>query len=410
MNERSRIAAELQDLLNWPTKFSPEYPGSTFSEIEVYSDFSWLGKFNHNKHVFSNYVSLARYIRRRGNAKRRLVLILTDREGAAEGRHPFPLGERDIFIVNIDRYRAVAEKDAAAAYFAGLAGTPTIGTVSQHLSAEAVISWIHAHPDDWRAALASYKERINISPVLAEIGRRVAAADPEAERGVLELLGAEDFPENVLRVVALKRRKRGVAEFERELQRNEWSEKRWQTFFEREDWIFGQCLLPKALRPLQREALTGAKDLANSGGEVVDYTYVTVSAGSFITFVEIKTPDAELVRSGAYRGAAHAIHRDLAGAVAQIQSQLYSWDSIGSAVRRNIEKALKEGWSTANTLGILVLGKSTSLTTDEMKLSFELCKSHLHGVEIVTFDEVLARAQAIANPRDDGDSAERDRR
>ncbi len=136
----------------------------------------------------------------------------------------------------------------------------------------------------------------------------------------------------------------------------------------------------------------------------MDYAYVTVSAGSFITFVEIKTPDAKLVRRDPYRGAAHAMERDLAEAVAQIVSQLQRWDSGGSAVRENVQRALKEGWSTARTRRILVTGLSTSLDTESMIMSFELFKDHLHGVEIVTFDEVLARARSIANPRPESEA------
>ena len=175
MNERTRdLPAELQRHLGWSDSFERLYGGRTLEGVELYADFNWFAKFGLNQKVFPNYKSLAKYVRRQGRPRRQLVLVLTDRE-TAEGRHPMPMGERDIFIINIDRYCQIAERDAAGAYFAGLAGSPTIGLDTPSLTPEVVNAWIGAHPGQWQSASSNYAGA-KVDPLLHEVGRRIAAA------------------------------------------------------------------------------------------------------------------------------------------------------------------------------------------------------------------------------------------
>lgn len=410
----------LTESLNWTPPLRRLY-GRAWRErgIEIYADFSWETLVGHNQLTFTNYLSLANYLRRYLTGDKRRALILTQQDSRPEGRHS-EHPEYEIFVVNIRRYREVAKNDAAGAYFAGLQGAPIIrasdlmarqftrdevASLLDALStAESVADWIRRHPTE-TAALGAIWDEILAScastPRLAEeLGSRIRQMSGENIPQLTALIGAVDFPANILRAASLARRKESVDEFRAELTAERWREKDWQSFFEREDWIFGHGLLYQFVHVLQRETLVGGKEMSNRGGQVADFSIRTIGTNlSFIALVDIKTPAAKLVSVQQCRNGAHPIDSDLAEAVAQILANCDEWTREGSGQTDNVRRAEREGWRTAQPRGILVLGNSRSLSNDDAIQSFELFRRHLHGVEILTFDELLLRADALASPR-----------
>lgn len=197
-------------------------------------------------------------------------------------------------------------------------------------------------------------------------------------------------------VATVVRRERAINEYKEHLEVDDWSEKTWQSFFQREFWIFGHGLLYYFLNIVQREALVGGKSMANTGGQVTDFAMCTVSENArYIALVDIKIPQKKLVQKEEVRNGAHSIHPDLAEAVAQIQSNCNLWVREGSNQIDNLKKSWEEGWQTAQPRGIIVTGHTRSLENEGMRQSFELFRRHLHGIEILTFDELLLKAQAL---------------
>ena len=404
--------------LDWTPPLRRLY-GSAWQErgIEVYADFQWEAFVGHNQLTFTNYLSLANYLRRPPGNKRR-ALILTQEESRSEGRYP-EHPEYEIFVINIKRYKQVAKNDAAGAYFAGLQGTlilrgsdlaarkltrDEVASLLDALStAESVAEWIRRHPAEmaslgaiWGVILAN---GASTSQLAEELGSRIRTMSSEDIPQLTALIGAMDFPANILRAAGLARRKEAVDEFQAELNAGRWLEKDWQSFFEREDWIFGHGLLYQFVHVLQRETLVGGKQMTNRGGQVADFSIRTIGGTlSFIALVDIKTPDAKLVSPRQCRNGVHAIDSDLAEAVAQILGNCDVWTREGSGQTDNVRRAEREGWRTAQPRGILVLGDSKSLVNDDARQSFELFRRHLHGIEILTFDELLLRAEALASP------------
>jgi len=386
--------------------------------IEVYVDFSWETLVGHSQRTFTNYMSLGDYVRRQPAGGKKYALVLTEQGGRAEGRYQdHPLYE--IFVVNIQRYRAVAKNDAAGAYFAGLQGAPIIhlGDITARKfsadeienlldalgTSEAIAGWIRRHPTELATVAASIGDLLiqfaQTSQLTEELGRRIHAIKRDDIPYLTALVGSVDFPDSLLQSAHLAKRKQVVDEFRAQLNADRWDEKEWQAFFEREDWIFGHGLLYQFVHVIDRETFVGGKGMSNTGGQVADFSVRTIGAGaSFIALVDIKTPSAQLVKPRQCRNGAHAIESDLAEAVAQILSNCDTWNREGSNQPDNVRQAAKEGWQTAQPRGILVLGDSKSLTTDNARQSFELFRRHLHGLEIVTFDELLVRADALTSP------------
>lgn len=409
----------LTEHLDWTPPLRRLY-GSAWQRrgIEVYADFPWEQVVGHNQRTFTNYLSLANYLRRHLIGNKRRALILTEQDRRAEGRYP-EHPEYEIFVVNLRRYKEVAKNDAAGAYFAGLQGTPIIrgsdlaarkltreevaSLLDVFSTAESVAEWIRRHPTEmaslganWEATLSSCA---STSQLAKELGSRIRVMSSEDIPELTALIGALDFPANVLRAAGLARRKEAVDEFRDELNAGRWREKDWQSFFEREDWIFGHGLLYQFVHVLQREILVGGKEMTNRGGQVADFSIRTIGTSlSFIALVDIKTPAAKLISPHQCRNGAHAIDSDLAEAVAQILGNCDVWTREGSGQADNVRRSEKEGWRTAQPRGIIVLGDSKSLPNDDARQSFELFRRHLHGIEILTFDELLLRADALASP------------
>lgn len=388
---------------------------SLFDQIEVFADFEWNRCMGHGRKTFTNYLSLGNYVRRMSSSDKKKALVLTSQDGRKEGIVT-DLKSHDVCIINVARYKGTRKNDAASAYFAGLQGAPIIDVTTmsgvqrkslfgQVATVQALAEWLSEDQARLKElALQPGFAPLTSSPtdvLVQELTNRVNGMGAAALAKVAELLSASDFPENILISLALARRKTAVEEFERELNRKLWSEKDWQRFFRREQWIFGHGLLYQFLESLAEESYVGGKDLSNTGGQVADELVRTVgNHASYTAVVDIKTPSANLV-SGLYRNRCHGIHPDLADPVSQLIGMCDRWNWEGSRTQENIEQAVKEGWMTAQPRGILVVGHTGSLLTKLQRTSFELFRRQIHGIEILTFDELHLRASAIANPEAD---------
>ena len=230
-------------------------------------------------------------------------------------------------------------------------------------------------------------------------------------------------------ITALARRRHEVTEFARMLtdpthfedlrqgipnaDRVSGAEAVWQRFFERNRWIFGTGLAPQFLhawdpRKLE-QVVVGAS--AFGPGKRADGLMRTAGALSALVFVEIKTHSTPLLHSE-YRTGAWRVSADVAGGIAQCQAQV---DMTVRAVGRQVNLESSDGlstdeWTTVcrprsllviGSLNQFLEGRQRHLTKFE---SFERFRRSLTDPELITFDELYARAQmavTMAAPGDD---------
>ena len=140
-------------------------------------------------------------------------------------------------------------------------------------------------------------------------------------------------------------------------------------------------------------------------GKRTDALMKTRGLVSSLCFIEIKRPDTQLLHSGQpYRSASWAISADLAGSIAQIQRTL---QRALKSIQTKLQTVSPGGDPTEEIAFLyqpkayIVIGNLQQFLTNkginEHKFSsFELFRRDLSNPEIVTFDELLARARFIA--------------
>ena len=196
---------------------------------------------------------------------------------------------------------------------------------------------------------------------------------------------------------ALLKRKEHLAEFEKALREHPDNENGWQNFFERNKWIFGYGLNYEILRQEQPQPNYGGTKLDGKGGQRGDNLMSTVGDLNFTVLVEIKTPATPLLHgTKEIRNGAWSLSRDLSDALSQIQANIQTWEKEGS--RQDDNKDKLEGGSvyTVKPKGIIVIGSLGEFGDDRHKReTFQRFRKSIHGVDIITFDELFMRAKFI---------------
>lgn len=198
----------------------------------------------------------------------------------------------------------------------------------------------------------------------------------------------------------LLKRKERLAEFDTSITTQATDEGWWQDFFERNKWIFGYGLNYQILRSEQSQPHYGGTRVEGQGGQKGDFLTSTDGDLSFTVLVEIKTPDTHLLQGATeIRSGAWSLSKDLTDAVSQIQANIEMWDKQGSRQPDNIDKLEKENVFTVQPKGIIVIGSLSQLDTRSKRETFQRFRKSLHGIDILTFDELLKRAKFIVEEK-----------
>lgn len=238
--------------------------------------------------------------------------------------------------------------------------------------------------------------------------RRAYAEDPDGFRAVIE------SDSNAQDVIALQRRRDVVQTmrtwleddntFDEEAAAVGGPEKAWQHLLEANPWILGVGLAGQLFSSWDEEKLekvVAGSDI-KTAGKRVDALLRTSGIVQSLAFAEIKHHRTRLLGGSAYRPGVWQPSSDLSGAVAQAQQ------TVRMAVRdlgQYIEDFDDDGARTSTGTFIvqprsyLIVGSLDQLlgaaggTIDEKVTSFELFRRNTQEPEIITFDELLARAE-----------------
>jgi len=143
---------------------------------------------------------------------------------------------------------------------------------------------------------------------------------------------------------------------------------------------------------LQEQAYAGGKRLNGSGGKVADFLYASALTGN-LALIEIKGPGTELLGRKSYRGDdVYAPSADFSGAVSQVLDPRFKLQNELLAMKNNM---LRYDIHSYAVRCIVVAGMMPQ--EHHQKKSFELARNALSNVDIVTFDELLARLVEIQN-------------
>jgi hypothetical protein len=195
----------------------------------------------------------------------------------------------------------------------------------------------------------------------------------------------------------LLQRKKRLAEFKAALDRRVADENWWQKFFEDNKWIFGYGLEYVILRVEQPQAHVLGASVTGKDAQKADFL-TSSGPAKFTVLVEIKTPETSLVRGKEpIRSRAWGLSTELTDALTQINANVEGWGNVGQDSPEN--KQFMEDKNLRRTVkpkGIVVAGMLSALEQDQARLeTFELFRKGIHGVEIITFDELHDRARYI---------------
>ena len=163
----------------------------------------------------------------------------------------------------------------------------------------------------------------------------------------------------------------------------------WQDLFLKIPRLIAQAV-PDHILLLKDKCYVGGKSFENTGGNIVDFLFVTQSTRN-VTLVEIKTPATKLVGSK-YRMNAYSMSEDLSGSVVQVLN--YRNDFLHNFY------ALSQGASTefcaVNPQCLIIAGSlENSLLDPCQRKSFELFRSSLGPVKVLTFDEIFGKIKDL---------------
>lgn len=236
---------------------------------------------------------------------------------------------------------------------------------------------------------------------------RLYERDPERIR---ELIESDASAEDVL---ALAHRRDVVERFREplmdadafdEAQRGEGGgpERVWQRFLEANPWILGISLAAQLLTswdPTRLEQLVAGASITGPGKRA-DALLETSGRIRALVFAEIKHHRTNLLASE-YRSGCWAPSGDLTGAVVQAQQTVdIAVRSIGAQLRDRDEEGAETGEAVhvVRPRSFVIAGQldelrgASGVHTAKYR-SFELYRRNLYEPEIVTFDELLARAE-----------------
>lgn len=200
-------------------------------------------------------------------------------------------------------------------------------------------------------------------------------------------------------ISSLLKRREKLTEFKESLTEYSADEGWWQNYFEKNKWIFGYGLNYEILRHQQSQPNYGGTGVDGKGGQRGDSLMSTSGELSFTVLVEIKTPATPLLQgTKEIRRGAWSLSKDLADAVSQIQANIQTWEQEGSGQVNNRDRLERESVYTVKPKGIIIIGTLGQLAEDRNKWeTFQRFRKSIHGIDIITFDELYKRAEFIVN-------------
>jgi hypothetical protein len=242
----------------------------------------------------------------------------------------------------------------------------------------------------------------------AEVGEDGVVVDIQAAEVIKSLLANDDaefwaalneLQPDLLAAAALKKqheqRCAAVAQFRAQLEAAAWSEDDWQKFFEANTWIFGHSLDYRFLKLINGQPGYGGVTVTGAGGQRGDFLMSTAAQVQFTVLVDIKKPQSYLLTARPYRNKVYGLSPDLVGGIAQLQSNCRTWVIDGSRQEENRELLDRQGVFTYEPKGILIIGTTEQLDEINKRATFELFRRNLHNPEVITYDELLARAEFL---------------
>lgn len=158
----------------------------------------------------------------------------------------------------------------------------------------------------------------------------------------------------------------------------------WQTWTYSNSWIFGV----NYQTPVQKEKV--------GFNSIPDYLFPTLD--SFIDILEIKKPDAQVIVRDASHTGSYMWSGVVNEAIGQVVNYIHEIElnqlQIQQNLKRNYAELFKNGIFTIKPRAFILVGNSENWIEEQREALRKLNYS-LHGIEILTYFDILQRAEKI---------------
>lgn len=162
----------------------------------------------------------------------------------------------------------------------------------------------------------------------------------------------------------------------------------WQAFFVENPFILSFASgYPFIL--VQNQASVGGRKLSGVGEKITDFLMKN-SATNNVALFEIKSPGTKLLQATEYRSGVYGPSKELTESITQILDQRYHLTKNFPGIKDSSRQYNIESFSVHACLIAGVIPDDP----DKVK-SFELFRSSLRDVDVITFDELLRRAKLL---------------
>jgi len=255
---------------------------------------------------------------------------------------------------------------------------------------EAIKVLLEKHGHQWGKTTFRLAEN-NINGVLLQIGN---IENKELVINRLRELESTNF-ESLENVIAIARLTKVINEIKNNIANN--SESYWQDLFEKYPWILQQ-VFAYPVYYIYGETHLGGKNThgrQGQGGIATDFLFKDGSNGSFAV-IEIKPPTKKIV-GAVYRGnslgdqnTSHSMSDELTGGLVQMENQIrVAIEDFRSMLGKDYPEL-----NRLNPSGVLLIGRSATLTPDELR-SFNLFRKSLGKNLVMTFDELPSKLELL---------------
>lgn len=166
------------------------------------------------------------------------------------------------------------------------------------------------------------------------------------------------------------------------------SEEFWQELLKENPYIISQTFLYPVII-LKDKAYLGGKGIDNGGGKLLDFLFRHRLSNN-VALIEIKTPTTPILGSK-YRTGVYSISQDLSGGINQVlnykDSLIKDYDSL--------VRGSKPYFQAFDPKCVVIAGCVESLRDEEQLRSFELFRSNLKDVQVLTYDELFKKLEML---------------
>ena len=242
----------------------------------------------------------------------------------------------------------------------------------------------------------------NNSELLLDLFQQIAAnlqdvGSEEVKDKLLDILKRRNLTKEDINLIT--GRKDSLEIFQEQLNNldnSDWTESKWQEFFEKNTWIFGYGLDYRFLKILQREARVSRIDVDGKNTVITDFL---LASTHFTVLVELKKPTTLLFGEKLNRSDSWKLSDNLINAVSQILSQKANW-LIKAETPNYTDSGELITQQTYDPKAILIIGHTREFKGDDRdsrikSKTFELFRRNYKDIEMITYDELLERAVFI---------------